>query len=72
LANCPCPTTCCTSREASAIDETLNAIDEANPTEESILLSKSQDLAESAFASLSILDQQQSLVVSLLSEIAGI
>lgn len=57
---------------ANAIEETLLSLNEADPTEESILLSKNQDLAQSAIASLSILDQQRSTVVALLSQIAGV
>jgi hypothetical protein len=57
---------------ADVVDATITSLNEANPNEESLLLSKNQDLAENALASLSVLDQQRSLIVSLLSRIAGI
>lgn len=57
---------------AETVGDTLTALNEADATEESILLSKNQDLAQSAITSLTLLDQQRSTVLALLQQIAGV
>ena len=57
---------------ADSITATLDVVNGINQAEESLLISKSQQLADSALASLSLLANQRASMVSLLQQLAGL
>lgn len=56
---------------ATTVSDAIININSADLNEEALLLTKNQDLAKNAIASLSLLDDQRALVVSLLQQLAA-